>query len=47
MAFATKEYTYAEIKAESVKDNSTLLVIHNIVYNVTDFLNEVSIINSY
>lgn len=37
-----KIYTYEEIKAESEKNNSTLIVIHNAVYNVTDFLNEVS-----
>jgi len=40
MASANKVYTYAEIKAESEKDNATLIVIHNVVYNVTDFLNE-------
>lgn len=37
-----KVYTYAEIKAESEDKNSTVIVIHNVVYDVTDFLNEVS-----
>ncbi|XP_054272367.1 cytochrome b5-like isoform X2 [Macrosteles quadrilineatus] len=35
-----KVYTYAEIKAESEDKNSTVIVIHNVVYDVTDFLNE-------
>lgn len=38
----SKVYTFAEIKKESEQNNSTLMVIHDGVYNVTDFLNEVS-----
>uniref|UniRef100_A0A1B6EX76 Cytochrome b5 n=1 Tax=Cuerna arida TaxID=1464854 RepID=A0A1B6EX76_9HEMI len=37
---ATKEYYYSEIKEEIENDNASLIVINNIVYNVTDFLNE-------
>lgn len=38
---ATKMFTYEEIKKQSDSDNATLIVIHNSVYNVTAFLNEV------
>uniref|UniRef100_A0A1B6MHY1 Cytochrome b5 n=1 Tax=Graphocephala atropunctata TaxID=36148 RepID=A0A1B6MHY1_9HEMI len=37
---ATREYYYSEIKEEIDNDNASLIVINNIVYNVTDFLNE-------
>lgn len=41
---ANKVFTYAEIKKESDSENATLIVIHDSVYNVTEFLNEVSIV---
>jgi len=37
---AAKVFTYSEIKKMCESDNATLLVIHDSVYNVTDFLNE-------
>lgn len=39
---ANKVFTYADIKKESDSENATLIVIHDGVYNVTEFLNEVS-----
>lgn len=41
---ANKVFTYADIKKESDSENATLIVIHEGVYNVTEFLNEVSIV---
>lgn len=41
---ANKVFTYADIKKESDSENATLIVIHDGVYNVTEFLNEVSIV---
>lgn len=41
---ASKVFTYADIKKESDSENATLIVIHDGVYNVTEFLNEVSIV---
>lgn len=40
---ATKEYTMAEVK-QHIDSKSSWFVIHNSVYDVTAFLNEVNLI---